>query len=118
MHIPQRHERGLLAPPFNGATLGGAYTSSKRKQRENDAITQQASFRKHLVVVAESCHSTDLAISKSICPSSFSSCGPKAGARTATSPLTRQIILCVRCRFYSKVRTRPARMTRPNCARR
>ena len=47
MHIPQRHERGLLAPPFNGATLGGAYTSSKRKQRENDAITQHASFRKH-----------------------------------------------------------------------
>jgi hypothetical protein len=38
--------------------------------------------------------------------------------RTATSLLTRQIILCVRCQLYSKFRTRPARMTRPNCARR
>jgi hypothetical protein len=34
MHIPQRHECGLLAPPFNGAIFGGAYTFSKRKQRE------------------------------------------------------------------------------------
>lgn len=38
--------------------------------------------------------------------------------RTATSLLTHQIILCFRCPLYSKFRTRPARMTRPNCARR